>query len=127
MLEPIIIISNNPLVQSKLNERFKIEFMNSDSLGVFKLVRDYVHKGHKLLTHPLVSSLKPNEIPYRTVVITKNKNDMVDYDSLMLIESSISTTEKFINSKGIPKWNDSILTDFQVIDYDIITNALKQM
>lgn len=127
MVEPIIIISNNPLIQGKLGEKFRIEYMEDDSLRVFKAVRDFIHKGHKLLTHPLVSSLKPNEIPYRTVVITKNKSEAVDYYSLMLIEKSIAVTEKFIRFRGIPNWNDDILNDFQVIDYDIITNALNQM
>jgi hypothetical protein len=125
MLESIIIVTNNPESLDKLKLKYRLDFIQGDVMDVLKKVRDYIHINHRLLTHPLVSSIKPNEMPYRTIIISQKRENIMDMDSLELIESSISTTVKFLNDFGIPKWNDNILQDFQVIDFDIINNVLK--
>lgn len=125
MIEPVIIVTNNPMSREKLIDDYAIDYINGDAMEVFKAVRDYIHKGHKLLTHPLMSSIKPNETPYRTVVISKGKSKTVDLQSLNYIEEGISATIKFTQKFGIPKWNKQVLEDFQLIDYDLIYHAFN--
>ena len=55
-----ILVTNNPLVLANFEKEFRIEFVDASLLDIFLLVRDYVHKGHSLLTHPLSGSIKPN-------------------------------------------------------------------
>ncbi|MCR1933373.1 GrdX family protein [Clostridium tepidum] len=124
MNNKVIMITNNNLISEKFNEKYRIEFISSTVNEVFKTVRDYIHKGHELLTHPLMSSVKPNETPYRTVVISEKCKEMVDIQSLNYIEESIQSLEKFQKSCGTPTWNENILEDFRLIDYDLIYNAL---
>lgn len=124
MVDKVIIVTNNKLSSEKFNEKYSVEFVQGNVNEVFKLVRDYIHRGHELLTHPLMSSVKPNETPYRTVVISKNYKNAVNMESLNYIEQSILSLEKFQKSCGIPNWNEDILKDFQLIDYDLIYNAL---
>lgn len=120
MTEPVIIITNNPMSKEKLANNCTIEYIEGTTIDVFKRVRDYIHSGNKLLTHPLMSSIKPNETPYRTVVISKNSSEVIDLQSLNYIEEGIYSTEKFIKRFGIPDWNEKVLEDFQLIDYDLI-------
>lgn len=126
MVELIKVITNNPMAKEQLEEKHDLEYINGSVIDVFKKVRDYIHLNHRLLTHPLVSSIKPNEIPFRTVVISKNRDTNIDMESLNLIENSISSTEKFLKDFGIPNWNKNILEDFELIDFDIIYNAIKR-
>ena len=111
-------VTNNPMVREKLPEA---EFFDTDYLGILKIVRDRVHLGHRLLTHPLSSSVKPGETPYKTVVISADKGSL-DEKELSIIEDSIQTCLKL--TKNIVKRNFSteILADFQLIDYDIISS-----
>jgi hypothetical protein len=125
MIEPIIVITNNPMSREKLNNKYQTEFIDGSTLQVLRNVRDYIHKGHRLLTHPLMSSVKPNETPYRTIIISKCIGEVVDTDSLKYIEEGIYSTEKFTKKLGIPKWNEKILADFQLIDYDLIYHAIN--
>jgi hypothetical protein len=113
------------MINESLNIKYSVEFIDSSVIEVFKKVRNYIHNNHRLLTHPLVSSIKPNEIPYRTVMISKKRDAKIDMQSLDLIENSINTTEKFLKDFGLPNWNEKVLQDFQLIDYDIINNVLK--
>lgn len=125
MIEKLIIITNNPLSQENFSDRYEVVFVDDNTTKVYEKVRDMVHLGHRVLTHPLMSSVKPNITPYRTVCISKETDDRCDMDSLMLIEGSISTLKKFLDMKPIPEYNDRVINDFQVIDYDLINHALN--
>lgn len=124
MIEQFIAITNNPLSKENLEEKYDVEFICNDTMAVLKRVRDYIHKGHKLLTHPLMSSIKPNETPYRTILISKNNYSNIDYDSLTIIEEAIITTEKFLKI-GKAVWGEQVLEDFRVIDYDMIYHVIN--
>ena len=124
MIEPCIILTNNPLSKKTFEDRFEVQYKETEVLDIMCMVRNRIHEGHRLLTHPLMSSIKPNETPYRTILISKEKGKL-DFDSLVIIEDSINTTKKFLNMAKTPKWTQSILEDFELIDMDLIKNALN--
>ncbi|MCJ7688728.1 MAG: GrdX family protein [Clostridiaceae bacterium] len=125
MIEPLIIVTNNPMSKEQFENKYKMIFIEGTMMDILKNVRNNIHEGHKLLTHPLMSSVKPNETPYRTICISKEKLCEVDLQSLSIIEESIMSTEKFLNDFKTPEWNEKILLDFQLIDYDLIYHALN--
>lgn len=125
MKERSLVITNNKMAMEKLKDRHEIIFTDGTLMEVLITVRDYIHKGHKLLTHPLMGSVKPNETPYKTVLISKINGETIDMDSVTLIENSIHTAEKFINNKPTPDWPERVLQDFMLIDYDLIYNAIN--
>lgn len=118
-----IIITNNPLVKERCEqnrgERFQLEFHDTDYAGILTAVRDKIHSGHALVTHPLSGSIKPGETPYKTVIVTAAAGKL-DTNSLNIIEESIQTCEKFKKDTSIKKWNKKILADFQLVDYNLI-------
>ena len=97
----------------------RAEFHDTDYLGVLKLVRDRVHFGHELLTHPLSGSVKPGETPYKTVVLSAEKRTL-DEKALSIIEDSIQTCQKFTANRKKRNWSTEILADFQLIDYSLV-------
>ncbi len=128
----IIIITNNsevtylqPVVS---NVSYQIEFLESAELiDVLKRVCNAVHKGHKLLTHPLSGSVKPYETPYKSVAISSECNAL-DMSSLETIENAIQMAESFKkNVKVKRQLTDKILADFRLIDLQLISNALKSV
>lgn len=125
MIEPLFIVTNNPMSKEKFQEKFKVEFIDVPQLDILKKVRNYIHKGNRILTHPLMGSVKPNETPYRTVCVSMEIVNGVDLQSLEIIENAIVTTEKFLRDFNTPKWGEKILTDFQVIDSDLIDHAIN--
>ena len=73
------------------------EFVEGSYRDVLIAVRDKIHKGHRLLSHPLSGSVKPNETPYKSVIISRNSAGM-DLDSLKIIEDSIAAYDKFMQN-----------------------------
>lgn len=122
-----ILITNNPKVYEKNKGKMEIIYSNTYTyLDVLSITRNKIHAGHILLTHPLSGSVKPNETPYKSTIITYNK-DGLDMHSLSIIEGSIETASKFIAGKKTPLWTEKILEDFQVIDASLINNAIESM
>jgi hypothetical protein len=120
----IKIITNNSKVKSKFSKDWDVDYLDSNYKDVLIKARDYVHKGYKLLTHPLSGSVKPNETPYKTILVSKIKESL-DYQSLSIIEKSIETAEKFhISSKDI---SEEILEDFKEIDLSLIENVINKL
>ena len=59
-----IIITNNKYVYEKYKDTNEIKYDEDFTyLDVLEYVRNQIHKGHKLLTHPLSGSVKPNRNP----------------------------------------------------------------
>jgi hypothetical protein len=120
-----IIVTNNVLSQESFKEKYKVVFIDGSLMDVFKAARNYIHQGYTLLTHPLSGSVKPNETPYKTIAISHEKLNELDFNSLMLIENSIETAAKLLVNRQKKQWAESVLDDFRVIDFDLIKNALS--
>ena len=115
-----ILITNNPLVEVQYKDKMKVEYIDTDLSGILEKVRDLIHKGHRLLTHPLMGSVKPNESPYKTVLIS-NDSMTTDLQSVTIIEECIIASNKFI-PKVIP---EQYLNDLQTVDLSLIRTALE--
>lgn len=122
-----ILITNNPLVNKKYFENIEKRYLeNADLLNVLYYARNRIHEGHQLLTHPLSGSVKPNQTPYKSIVLSRDKSTL-DTESLKLMEDSIAIASKLINEKKAQAWSKEILEDFQLIDMDLITSGIESM
>ena len=118
-----IIITNNQKVRDFFEkERIEVLYIDGDYKDVLYAVRDKVQLNYHLLTHPLSGSIKPNETPYKSIAIKKEKKP--DLLSLELISNAIEVYKKLQKDLKTPFWTESILEDFRVIDLDLIKNAL---
>lgn len=120
----MLIVTNNPKIGENVSDR-EVVTLDENYVGILKRCRDLIHEGYELLSHPLYGSVKPNETPYRTVIMKKGKS--LDVNSLNLIEEAIETATKFENNKATPQWTERVLDDFRVIDFDIFSNTIQRM
>ncbi|MEG0775379.1 GrdX family protein [Clostridium sp.] len=120
-----IIITNNHKVFEKYRDTFQILFLEEGTyIEVLNKTRDKVHEGCEILTHPMAGSLKPNQTPFKSIIVgdAKMKTHM---ESVILIENSLGAAEKFLKYKATPKWSEKILRDFQTVDLSLIENVIN--
>ena len=106
-LEKAILVTNNDRVYEKYKDQMKVILLDGYEDVLIK-VRDLVYDKHVLLTHPQASSLKPNQTPYRSVVVyPKGEEDNIK--DIMLIDKMHSglsgvagyrTKSKELSGKG---------------------------
>lgn len=115
----VFILSNNPLVWQHFPQCVKVEGALRE---VLVKARDYIHQGHRLVNHPLTGSIKPNEISYKSLVLTSQAASL-DCHSLQLIEAALETVDKFAGTSRT--WGDKVEKDFQFIDYTLLLTSLE--
>ncbi|NCE64839.1 GrdX protein [Pseudoflavonifractor sp. 524-17] len=120
----MILVTNNEKVRQAYGGLCTLQFVEGGHTDVLCAVRDLIHQGHKLLTHPLAGSVKPNETPFRSVALTRETGGL-DMDSLTLIESALAVCRqfkpRFQRGEDAP---ESMREDFAEIDYRLIHGAL---
>ena len=68
-----------------------LSFVEGSALDVLAAARDKIHLGWKLMADPLYGNFKPNQQPYRTLVLKRPENSsIVDMESLSLIENALT-------------------------------------
>ena len=141
-MQSITIITNNPLVRAKYPDLAC--FHDLGVQGVLFAVRDRVHLGAEVLSHPLSGDVLPGVTPYRSIVVSDSGFGVpvadaaggTDLRSVSLIENAIrmlkkppavsdSNTQPHLENPGyFNGFDDSILEDFQVIDLDLLDSAM---
>ncbi len=118
----IFILSNNPLVAGKYPALVRAVEEGVDE--VFCAGRDEIHLGSLLINHPLSGSVKPNESPYKSLVLSTRRG-AVDMKSLQLIEGAQEVLKKLgLKHRDYPQ---RVLDDFQVIDLDLLDSAIQAL
>lgn len=118
-----IAVTNNLAFKEKYEGEFEIWYYDVSLREIFVIVRDKVHIGFEVLTHPMSGSVKPNETPFKTVFISNGKSK-VSTDSLALIEGAIMTCDKF--GGRVIDYKDKI-EDFQLVDLSLAESALPAL
>ena len=123
----MLVITNNPLVADRLRERdgYAVSYHAVGMRQLFVLVRDLVHKGHQLLTHPLSGSVKPNETCYKSIILSDATQPKLCVDSLLLIEDAIAVSETFAPRDR--QLSAGLLEDFQLVDWTLLQSALSSI
>lgn len=107
------------ILQIDYNEEWKY-------LDVLLAARDYIHKGYFLLTHPLAGSVKPNQTPFKSVILSEESLEGAeDFRDLSLIEESIGSYRKFMKNRPLPRWSETTEEDFRTIDLSLMEGVMS--
>lgn len=117
-----LIVTNNPLVNRVLSDSREIRFLPEASYrDILVTARDMVYAGHTLYTHPLSGSVKPNETPFKSVVVSKVPHKF-EADQAEIIANAVTTFDKFTPRDRV--LTEQMIEDFQLIDYTLLSGAI---
>lgn len=95
-------------------------------LDVLIRARNYVQRGWCLLTHPMAGSLKPNQMPYRSILLAESSPEQKEpYEDELLMENSIESYHKFIDQRPLTRWPETFLDDFRTVDLSLMESAVE--
>ncbi|MCL2366878.1 MAG: GrdX family protein [Oscillospiraceae bacterium] len=115
-----ILVTNNPLVLDRCKSCVHIEYLDAPLIDVLVRVRDLVHLGHALRTHPLSGSIKPNETLYKSVLVS-GKHSHIDKQSVHIAGACVLKAQSF----PLRVFNERVLYDMQIVDLSLISSALS--
>ncbi len=123
------IVTNNRLCRDKYGSQVEMDYLENGSyLDVLLKVKDYIQKGWCLETHPMTGSLKPNQTPYKSVMISNRPVDREDfYNQEITMENSVSICQKFQAIRQTPDWPERLREDYREVDLSLIEGALQKI
>jgi len=120
----LLIITNNPQAHTISNA--DVLELKGDCIDIIAKALHMVSQGHKLLSHPLSGSIKPNQSPYKSLVLTAAMGT-IDEASLQILHKSLSQAEEMRLQSFLPGMRSNFDEDFQAIDHDLLVNAVKSI
>ena len=120
-----ICITNNKDLAECLHET---NFVNGPAISVLTRGRDLIHLGWRLEASPLYGNLKPNQQPYRTLVLKCQNGTpgvQVDNYSLQLIESAIAVYSDCKITRVPGDMPEDIDSDYKYVDFTLMEETLK--
>ncbi|WP_407313540.1 GrdX family protein [Desulfosporosinus sp. SB140] len=114
-----IIITNNPAVAEKKDNVLFVEGSVEETLIK---VRDLVHEGYELISHPLAASLRVMFSPFRSVILSE-KSETMDILSAEIIEDSIIKYKRHMDFRNSDTVNSA---DYKMIDLILLETALHE-
>lgn len=123
------IITNNSLCVEKYGDQLSMEYLETGTfMDVLRKTRDYLHLGWRLETHPLTGSIKPNQTPYKSIMVSDAKVEPDEsYTQTITIENAIASCEKFLAIRQTPDWPEQIRADFRLVDLSLIEGAIQRI
>ena len=124
-----LLVTNNRLCFEKYRDRVRVDYLEDGSyLDVLVRARDYVQKGSRIDTHPMAGSIKPNQSPFRSVLLSDRKMDGDEViENELMIEDAVLMTKKFLSDRPVRKWDESIVNDFRQVDLELISGAIDRV
>lgn len=114
-----VIITNNSFVADRYAN---VIYVKGTVEELLIKIRDLVHEGYNLITHPLAASAKMFFSPYRSVVLGE-KGEAVNAEHVELIESSIVKFMRLIEQRGVDLRNGD---DYKQVDSWLLDCALEE-
>lgn len=125
-IDKAILITNNDKVIAKFGDTIKC-IMCKNYEDVMIKTRDMVYTGHKLLTHPQASSLKPNQTLYRSIIIYPKEGED-NTEDIMLIEKCVEIFRQWQDIARSPdSYPENVADDFKTIDLSVIENVIPRI
>ncbi len=112
------IVTNNPLVKEKYKN---IYFVDGSYEDVLVKVRDLVHSGLELISHPLGASARMLFSPYRSIIIGE-KNETINPKHIEIIENSILNYKKNTRLRTMDRAN---ALDYAFVDFEHLESTLN--
>lgn len=119
-------ITNNRLFMEQYGNTKAVHFVDGGIKDVLVKVRDMVHQGYVLETHPLSGSVKPVETPVKSVALSLPIHASgVHMPSLAMAEGAVAACAKFAESAyaGQPGFQEDVMR----IDLSLMESFLDSL
>jgi hypothetical protein len=124
LTEELLIVTNNPRVKEMTD--FRHCWVEGECREVIMQAYNFVAQGHQLISHPLAGSIKPNQNPYKSILISRLSGE-VDIAALKLAENCLRKAEELMENKIPIDLNVAYGQDLQLVDQDLLLNALQSI
>jgi len=116
----IVVVTNN----GKVAETYPnyVEFVDGSVADVLLRCQQLLGEGYDLVTHPMTGNLQLSKMPYKSVVMRKTEEKVME-QSIALIKLAIDKAKE----GKVPNYPQAILDDYAFMDLELIKEPLEEL
>ncbi len=130
----LYILTNNDSVvnlfkQFKANQGLPdVRYVEASGTRVLQLAKEAIHKGARLLNHPLPNIPNAGDNPFKTLVISgEGENETVlHFQSVQLIEEALRVYAKAAKNR-FRAYSDEQLKEYKSFDMELTLNTIQSL
>ena len=127
MRKDVVLITNNPRFLHLIDSS-RIQLLHGTPLDVLIAARDAVHVGNELLTHPLYGNLRPDQQPFRSILLRRSaQKEGRLLESISMIEEAVFLYRSYGSRILTPEsLSPAALEDYVFVDCELMRASLTQ-
>ena len=132
MRQDVVLVTNNPCFQQSIDSP-RLLLLSGTSLDVLITARDAIHVGSELLTHPLYGNLRPDQQPFRSILLRNlalNEHffgTAFYFESVSTIEEAVLLYRSYGNRLLTPgRLPCQTREDYAFVDSELMRESLTQ-
>lgn len=118
-----VLLTNNPRYEGR--DELPVDYRaGAAGIEIVRAGRDLIHLGWTLLNHPLYGNFRPNQQPYRTLLLSKDDKAAFDEYGLRLIEEAMGVYTACVKPLTPQLTPERMRRDCAVIDEELLKETL---
>lgn len=113
------IVTNNPRVRSSFSQ---VIYLEDDCEAVMTAVRDLLHLGYPLVSHPMGASIRMIFSPYRSIVVGP-QGEKPNLDHIEVLESSLRSYRQLMRDRNQEQGHEE---DYKAMDLELLGSVLAE-
>ncbi len=123
MLCRFVLVTNNPRYKDRSD--LPVDYRDGAAgVEVVTIGRDMIHQGWELQNHPLYGNFRPNQQPYRTLLLKKDESAAFDEYGLHLIEEAMAVYTSCTRPLTPALTPERMRRDCSEIDFELMKETL---
>jgi hypothetical protein len=104
----------------------EVRYIEASATRVLQLAKEAIHKGARLLNHPLAGSNTPGDSPFKTLLVSGEGEGgtVLHFQSMQLIEEALRTYAKAAKNR-YRAYSDDQLKEFKSLDVEMTLAAIQ--
>jgi hypothetical protein len=106
----------------------EVRYVEASATRVLQLAKEGIHKGARLLSHPLAGGKSPGDSPFKTLLISGEGEGgtVLHFQSLQLIEEALRTYAKAAKNR-FRAYSDDQLKEFKTMDVELTLSVIQSL
>jgi hypothetical protein len=104
----------------------EVKYVEASATRVLQIAREAIHKGARLLNHPLSGSSSPGDNPFKTLIVSGEDEKILHFQSSQLIESALHAYARAAKNR-FRAYSDEQLKEYKTHDMEVTLTTIQNL
>jgi hypothetical protein len=104
----------------------EVKYVEASATRVLQVAKEAIHKGARLLNHPLSGGNSPGDNPFKTLIVSGEDEKILHFQSSHLIEEALHTYARTAKNR-FRAYSDEQLKEYKTHDMELTLTTIQNL